>query len=590
MTNQNFLPVSRAFAALADLYRELGPLATSRFALTWLAAGRLTLLGKVPAVKSLGDLATEEGWSAVKETGLPIDAIEYISTSSRRGDAVALSARAVAVIAELVSELGERQWDALPALSEHSFSVGRNQDGAFQLTPALADLLLDLVGKPKPGDSLWLPFDISGVQTIQALRRGWMVNASLMLNTPGSLLPLLLAIEFGATEHDRLTTEADRDGKGRRTTTATHTIAIPPFGVKAKDIPSLAQWESPTGRFGQQYARLEPWAITELLSRVTRRAVFCVSPGVLFSGGQEHRLREYLVERGKGRNQIEAVITTPTKVFANMNVGAAIVVVTQDQDVSATRMVDLGIVTRNQAETETFLREELDVALGLRSDEQYARLFSLDEIRQNDFLLAPNRYLSQVVEVGPNAVALGELCSAIRPPALSRDEEGSEAVEMGIPELGNWRAFEGPLPKKVRVKGKAKTAAFLQQGDVILSIKGTIGRAGLVGDVGETDVVVSQSCVALRLSSSARSVTPEYLLMYLRSDAAAAQLQGLEVGSAMTHVAPATLLEAFKLPVPTEEEAEAIHQDYLELCADEAQIAEIQAQMESRRCRRWTVG
>lgn len=585
----NTQPAFRAFFSLTDLHRELGHLAASRFALTWLAAARMSLTGNVNGLKSLGELATAEGWQAVKEAGLPIDAIEYISTSSRKADAVALGARAVAIVAELVTEAGDQPWDVLPALSTHYFSVGRMQDGAFQHTPALADLLLDLVGDSEEGDVLWLPFDESGVQTVQALRRGWAVNGSLMLGAPGHLLPLLLAIEFGTTSHSKYSTDVSRDKNGHWSLAATHVLATPPFGVKTQDIPSVTQWGSSSGLTGYSYARLEAWAIDEILHRVTKRAVFCVSPGVLFSGGQEQRLRENLVERGSGRNQLEAVIATPTKVFANTNLGAGIVVVALEGGDSATRVVDLGAPARNQAEAERILREGSAVALGQIADEQKARHVSLDEIRSNGFLLAPNRYLSTPVEVGPNAVPLKDLCTAIRPPALSRDGEGIDVFEMGVPELGQWQAFEGPFKKGIQIKSKARVSTFLQQGDVILSVKGAVGRVGLVGELADKEVVVAQSCVALRLSDAAlaQNVTPEYLLMYLRSDDAMAQLQGLEVGSAMTHVPPATLLESFRLPLPAAQVRDAVQRDYLELCSDEMKIQELQEQMEARRRRRW---
>lgn len=167
------------------------------------------------------------------------------------------------------------------------------------------------------------------------------------------------------------------------------------------------------------------------------------------------------------------------------------------------------------------------------------------------------------MDPGPNAVKLEEICVAVRPPALTKDD-GIEMDEVGIPEIGVWSRIAGPFRKKVRLKSGGNSRPTLQPNDVILSVKGTIGKAGLIGDLVEGTAVVSQSCVVLRMrrGKDQVQVMPEYLLMYLRSEAGRFQLEGLQVGATMQHVSPATLLGSFRVPLPQMEEQRLVVAEY----------------------------
>ncbi len=584
--NKNELPTARAFAALIDLARgQTNQSNARRFALTWLAASRMAVMGLLPGLKGLSDLNALAGWQLAEEASLPIDAVANLFSGPDSNSAIGIRAKAVSIIAELQAELGSQPWDVLPSLTLAGARLSRDYAYEGELIESAAELLLELAGEPD--GSLWLPFDISGTMTIRALRRGWDVKAVLMTDMSLSDLPLLLAIETGKTAHPAVQTTVERDSSGQPVTRAQTLIATPPFGVPVRGT-RLAQWDSSDSKAMDYFARSETWSVHELVNRASKKAIFFVPPGLLFTKGQEQRLREYLVHHGGECNELEAVVTLPTGVLPHTNLASAILVMNPRLGTEDVRMVDLGVAKRNVASADEIVRKGKNLALGLETDEERARVVTRQDVMDNDCIFTPSRYIRQPVDAGPNAIALELVFDVVRPPALEKDG-GAEAFELGIPDLGNWNQIERLPAKTTKIRAKVSDGYELKQGDVVVSVKGTIGKCGIVGHFEGAKLVVSQSCVALRVKGegSGTKVDPEYLLMYLRSEAGRAQLESLQVGAGMQHVSVVTLLSAFRFPMPSESERDQVNQAYRQLCTFESKIADIQGQMAAIEGKRW---
>ena len=578
------LPIPRAFRALLVAVRIAGLSQSDAltFALSWLAAARMVLTGNVPGVTSVDDLGTPEGWKAVADAGLPVHpVIRWMQADSKEG--MGLLPAGKNAIKELVSDLGTQAWDVLPALTASAIA---SRDAEGMVSAEVAELMLDMIGSPE--HDLWVPFDRWGTLTVPALRRGWRVKSAPMLGQMDSVLPLLLAIEFGQPRTHLLETEVERDREGRPLTRAACVLACPPFGMPVHDS-RLAQWDSSNGEAANRFVRSETWAVRELVNRASKKAVFLVPPGVLFTRGQEQRLREYLLHRGGECNELHSVVALPSGAVSGTNLGSAVVVLTPDHGNNDILMVDLGLSRRSMANLDDLVRTHRRVALGQEEDPERACRVTRGDIMRNEVSFAPSRYLRKSVEVGPNAVPLDVICEVVRAPVLARDEKAVELLELGIPELGGWAPVGHGLEKKARVKGR-KGMPTLEPGDLVLSIKGSIGKAGFVGNVEPDAVVVSQSCVALRIVPNQRDkVSAEFLLMYLRSEAGQAQLESLQAGATVQHVSPQSLLTSFLVPMPAAEELAAVEADYRSLCQLELDIKRVQQQMAEIAQSRWTI-
>lgn len=180
---------------------------------------------------------------------------------------------------------------------------------------------------------------------------------------------------------------------------------------------------------------------------------------------------------------------------------------------------------------------------------------------------------------------MGDICTALRPPTTSKDPTPFEVSEVGQHDLNHWQTISQELEKTSYLKASPKPAVLVQPGDIVFSIKGTVGKAALMGGAAQDrPTVVSQSCLALRPSS--HRIIPQYLLMYLRSPHGQAQLEGLKVGAGVQHISPSTLLN-MQVPVPPLEAQREACADYERLCELEARITQLQGEIGDLTKHRW---
>lgn len=581
-TNSNHI-LSKTLWSLLDLWpSQAQRINHLPFALTWLAIARMQSESNIPDLKDLWELMSDGAWEKVRAAGIPLENSSYFSTKVINEDKALLS-KAIAIVEKLCDTEGAFSGDLLPTLEQfyrgnYSSTVG----GA--LAPEVFELLLDMLETSNDDDVLWLPFDDIGMQTVQAVRRGWKVNTTQVLNLTGSLLPLLLIIEHGQPSHKNISSVAS-SSQEIRLFKSTHTIATPPLGLTKRTIESSLskQWDSNDSDSGESYARFEPWLIHELSARITKQAIFCVSPSTLYTVGQERLLREYIIDDEKHGQQLSSITLTPPRVYSHTQISIAIMDMVFNQEKSQDiHMVDLSDTPMRFNETAAkALEENKNLILGREEKEGVSRTVSIQEVREEEYLLNPNRYVNIPADIGSNAIPLSQICSLIRPSALSKNEEDKSALEFGMPHLGSWNPVNGPLTRKIHLR--ARDIAFLEEGDVVLSVKGTIGESAIVGCLPSESAVVSQSCVALRLKDSeiARKITPEYLLVYLRTQSAAAQFKSLETGANMKHLNNRALLESFKVPLPTESEQLATVSKYRNLCDLEKRISELEEEIKA---------
>lgn len=577
-------PATQAYHRLVELAQFDRVRDAHTFALAWLAAGRMVAQGMVDGVLTVDQLAGTQTMKALTDAGFPLEAASIITGGSARAQEIGRRAQAADIVSGLTKELGIHRWDILQCLNEAN---GRYGEAAGTVIPELASLLMDMVGAP-PDAEVWIPFDMQGQLTVEALRRRWRVLAASPLPAHQLARQLVITIETGQANPATVRNEVRRDAAGRPAETIDYALVTAPLGMLIREG-QMTTWDITGTRPYEQYKRSDAWALFEFSNRIQKRGVFLTTQGILFSKGQEQRLREYLLQWASTRNQIKSVIALPAGVFGGTNIGGAIIALECVHDQGGIHMADLDSGRRSIQEAGQIIKDCGPLALG-ETQALKARKVSHEEIWLNECSFAPSRYLRQVVDLGPNTVKLGDICEAIKPPATSRVPTTYEVVEAGLQDLGQWRPVSHELEKVAFVKSPPKDSALLSPGDLIISIKGSVGRVGLMGQAAaQRPTVVSQSCIALRLSSrgTRELLTAEVLLMYLRSPHGQAQLAGLQVGTGVKHISPATLLSALLVPVPSPNECTEIRHEYARLCELEMQLVETEQNMLELAHHRW---
>lgn len=583
MTSIN-TPAARAYWQLADLTRLDGVYDSQLFALTWLAAGRMVTLRPAGDISSIEELVDSAVWLKLLEAGFPAEAHELIKVNGKSALNHDVNRQAVAIVSALDRELGEQCWDVLPCLATSS---GRRGEAEGTMIPALSSLLLDLVGAPQDSE-VWIPFDMKGQLTIEALRRGWRVLATSPMAFNPLFQQLLLTIETGLPQSPSVRIDISRQSAELPTQGMDYGLIVPPFGVRLNDNRKWS-WDIRGTSPYEQFTRSESWALLEFVNRIRQRAVFVVPQGVLFATGQEQRLRDYLLNRSSPSSTLNTIISLPPGTFGSTTIPGAVLTFSADGPTDTVFMADLVSGRRQRQEAGDILSMAREIVLEQHTSDK-ARQVSRDEIEANGRSLAPSRYLRKIVDLGHEIVKLGDLFEAVRPPATSRDISPFEVAEVGLPDMNQWQSISHPIAKTTYLKSAPKASALVKPRDIVIAIKGSVGRVALMGSSAQDrPTVVSQSCLALRrnLHPGNERLSPEILVMYLRSPHGQSQLAALQVGAGVPHISPNTLLSAVSIPLPSLEQCLKIQQDYERLCKLEQQISSLEEEIADIARRRW---
>lgn len=342
-------------------------------------------------------------------------------------------------------------------------------------------------------------------------------------------------------------------------------IVLPPFGHSfgshGLSTKTLAWFGSaPSGRLSA-----EALAIADILAQApAASAVIGLSASALFrSVGVESLVRDELIASGR----LAAVLSVPSgMMYTETGIITNLLVLSpEDQPPSAVRFLDLSderLATRTSRGRYEAKNGVLWLdTLGVDADSNnFGRDVSISEIEAQDGMLTPDRYLRsdtaeklnafhQKYEVRP----LSDIVTLVRPAALPKAEEGeSVAYEASPGDVGESGFLRRPEKTSLVDRSGLRKARNqqLEPGDVVLSVKGTIGAVGLTPkDVPDRHAdqfwTAGQSMMILR--PRAALVAPEVLYEYLSSDLVRDHLNTLAGGTVIQSL---NIKDLKKLPIP----------------------------------------
>lgn len=595
-----------------------------RFALAWLAGARMAQLNMLPEDGRLVSLTTQSAWleahpvigklcaDVIWGKGAPV-----LGGEPELSQAASIAGRLIERAPDFYFSVPDALW-YLPALRNTEWPV---------LAPEACDLLFSMLGAA-PEAKVWIPFDPVGQLTARALKLG------LRLETAGppawaSDFQQLCRAVLGIFEDSPLQSlDAPKGADGKRDFEVDYLIAVPPMNARIQLQMGWYAWEGDDEVLSQSRAlvqrvgfpmhlrldRSDTWAPAALWPRVRRKAVFMAAQSILFARGQEQRLREAWVRSGY---PLATVLSLPGRMFANSSVAPAVLVFSRQASGRRLRMADLGEFTvrtgHGGRQGKTLDLERVLAVLDLpdpfasarrledshmgaidrysiKADSKHVREVSFGELLDGECNLQPSRYLQPPLKLTGDRLRLRDLVDVIRAPVPTTDLYGVEAIEVGIPELDGWRPVEPiePSPRnagrKVSIRERRLEDSALMKGDIVMSIKGTVGRTALINRSvvhGKTEgegqkawsLVTSGNCIALRPRGG--KVSSEYLLLYFRSKEFEYQRDALLVGAVIPHVTPDALCDSVQIPIPSPTEFALMQEKYQRLCdlEDQAEAA-----------------
>lgn len=121
-------------------------------------------------------------------------------------------------------------------------------------------------------------------------------------------------------------------------------------------------------------------------------AIVCF-PGVMYRGGAEKKIRQYLIDN----NFIDAVIQLPSNLFFGTSIATCIMVLKRNKADNTTLFVDASAecvkVTNNNKLTEDNIARIVDAVTNRSEEEHFSRAVAYEEIKDNDFNLSVSTYV-----------------------------------------------------------------------------------------------------------------------------------------------------------------------------------------------------
>jgi type I restriction enzyme M protein len=377
------------------------------------------------------------------------------------------------------------------------------------------------------------------------------------------------------------------------------TLALPPLGTKELDMGHRAWRRS---QFDLQSG--EGLYIESIDESAEQTAVILTSNRFLFTRGPEELLRRHLIDR----DRIRAVISFPAGLLSSTYVPFTLIVLGKPRmpgsivfcKIDEQRHVSNSAGKLRSQDRRFIARSEVLQALD-HPDQVWCRAISRDEIRLHDYVLAVDRYFSATQKIIARATArrpvqpLGAIVEIVKPQALRSVENGHEKgvviFEVSPAELPEYEYLQTPTrerlvdPQDIERHGQQA----LRPGDVLLSVKGTIGKSAVAGaELPDIQIFPSQSSVILRLKPRAAIADPVALLMHLRSPLFQSLLQSVVTGTTIPNVTLGDL-RALPIVIPTVEEQRQLREVFETQSQLQSQIHLLQIQQHAAAAKAWDV-
>lgn len=383
-------------------------------------------------------------------------------------------------------------------------------------------------------------------------------------------------------------------------------IIMSPFGLK---IPSGADIPKSTLSIlgeSERSRRLssDPVAIADGLQLPSKRIVISVVEGMMFRGvGVEPIAREALVESGR----LESIFSVPGgMVFPHTGVPTNLLVLGPNGlarhgvrfiNLSDRRFAGKTVRGRPEVRPESSWLDAIHIELS--DDERFAADVAISDIREKDYNLSLERYLLPPAVMAVEAFLaekrvrpLEDVVEMIRPLSMGREDDGEFTIREAVPgDIGDADLLVEPKKETLIERAQLRKARNqrLMPGDLLLSIKGTIGSVALVPDAAAVDGdsgfwTAGQSFMILRPRKG--EVSGIALYEYLSNRAVRETLRSLAGGAGIPTISIKDLRE-FKVPIPSRNEEAEIETAFW---ARQSQLSEVQAllaQIEKNRNASW---
>lgn len=379
-------------------------------------------------------------------------------------------------------------------------------------------------------------------------------------------------------------------------------VVLPPFNMRRE-----TQTDDGLGTDLPRAITSEAAGVTLALARGQKAALCVVPPSFLF---QTSKADQVFKEQAVRRFGLDTVMSLPRGVFGSSSIAAALLLFKPSAVALDEGRRSQGVfIVNTQGEWDHF---ELNPkgAIGLadlierHKPTDISLTVPVDDLAANDFNLSVERYVLEpearrMRELTARAVtvSLEDIAEFYRPQAIPGAKGAATASETGLVEVGVADIDEAGLVRSP-VKHLAVTPdvalqarrARLEAGDVLLVIKGSVGKVGFIREMPRGATwLASQSFVILRLRKHSPLSNSRVLFRFLASGLGQANIQSLRVGAYVPGLQMADV-RRLSIIVPDLKTQEMIAREMDALFGLQDQIQQLRAELADKQGRIWPSG
>ncbi|WP_299187978.1 N-6 DNA methylase [uncultured Psychrobacter sp.] len=338
-------------------------------------------------------------------------------------------------------------------------------------------------------------------------------------------------------------------------------VSFSPMGVR---FSSKNAENDKYGRYEVVPKKIETADIFHLIKQCSEKVITTVSEGILFSS-MEKPVRQYLIDKG----MVSTVISLPSNIWTSTGVKTSMLILDPKGGNDQVRFVDLSESEFVDKTTNRWLVGLTDIEgilAQIESSEETDYALSVDRqsIVDKDYtlysaayVLSPEEKKVKSIIAKSETIDLDRLVRFERGLPFNADEGDYTVLEVGAGEIEGIGDIATPtkevgISESVRAKNEA---GFLQPNDIVMILKGSAGKLGIVPEsvptAGDKRWMVNKSGIVIRVTSS--KVDPRALYTYLKSDFGTVQISRLIKGATIANI---SLKELKQMPVimPSEDE------------------------------------
>jgi type I restriction enzyme M protein len=469
--------------------------------------------------------------------------------------------------------------DYLPNVSD-GFNIITNKNnsklGDIEYNESLSTLISNFV----EGDSIYIPFNsyYDFIYKIKDFKKKKIYSESNHISFYDDLMRILdnVDITHHWTENTLLYPTFVNSKASHLLEQFDCVVAFPPMNQKDSSIAKKLS-EDKYNRFKiHKGSSLDVAQFEHILTQTKNKAIVVMPVGFTYRSGVEEEFRKYLINK----NYLEAIIQLPPNLNPSTSIETTIVIINKNKKDSNTLFINLKNDDYLTKEKRKIILTNIDDIAKIYHNKNeinnVSKLITHKEIENNNYSFSIDRYVvSNEVSIlkeqlkAYNLVELQDIATIRRSQQFKEENEGIFIHELSPSDFTKSGLTSSNQAKYKRIGSQEKKLPTyqLENLDLLLSVKGTIGKIALINYIDEEHkMITSQASVIIRLNNIEKNSDEHYkkmvcIYMYLKSDFGQSILKQLVSGVAMPQISTEDI-KKLQIPIFKKEEEKRLSDNF----------------------------